>query len=178
MYCCDFFKMKVELLEDKCDSVFDRGAFEAIFEADREAYAKLVLSLVKPDFRYILNIYDYEGEGDSIISLSSLESGEDQLDGMDWADTFRAMGPKFNKLADLCDEEEADEEDGLDSADVGGRRKAPNVSEGDSVNIGLAKKVGPNGVKTAPTPAKRNLNGSKTSSSDKLVAVLDSATEV
>jgi len=62
VYCCDFFKMKAELLEDKCDSVFDRGAFEAIFEADREAYAKLVMSLVKPDFRYILNIYDYEGE--------------------------------------------------------------------------------------------------------------------
>ena len=55
--------MKPELIgEDKCDSVFDRGAFEAIFEADRESYAKLILQFVKPDFRYILNIYDYGGD--------------------------------------------------------------------------------------------------------------------
>jgi len=103
VYCCDFFKMKPELIgEDKCDSVFDRGAFEAIFEADRESYAKLILQFVKPDFRYILNIYDYGGDykgppraakkeeifglfnghkmGSNVVSKAELLMQEDALD--------------------------------------------------------------------------------------------------
>ena len=55
--------MKTELLgEKKCEAVFDRGAFEAIYETDREAYVKLILDFVTPDFRYIVECYDYEGE--------------------------------------------------------------------------------------------------------------------
>jgi len=63
VFCCDFFKMKGELLGvEKCEAVFDRGAFEAIYEADREAYVKLILNFVTPDFRYIVECYEYEGE--------------------------------------------------------------------------------------------------------------------
>ena len=56
--------MKPELLDlKKCDAVYDRGAFEAIFETDRQAYVELILKLLKPaDFRYILNVYEYEDE--------------------------------------------------------------------------------------------------------------------
>ena len=62
VFCCDFFKMKGELLGvKKCEAVFDRGAFEAIYEADREAYVKLILNFVTPDFRYIVECYEYEG---------------------------------------------------------------------------------------------------------------------
>ena len=54
--------MKGELLGvEKCEAVFDRGAFEAIYEADREAYVKLILNFVTPDFRYIVECYEYEG---------------------------------------------------------------------------------------------------------------------
>ena len=54
--------MSPKLLVQKCDAVYDRGAFEAIFEADREAYVELILKLLKPDFRYILNVFEYQDE--------------------------------------------------------------------------------------------------------------------
>jgi hypothetical protein len=60
VYACDFFKMKPGLLEVKCDAVFDRGSFEAIYETDREAYINLILNLLSQDFRYILNVYEYQ----------------------------------------------------------------------------------------------------------------------
>ena len=62
IYACDFFKMKSDVLDEKCDAVFDRGAFEAIYEADRNAYVEIMYSLLTPDFRYILNVYEYEDE--------------------------------------------------------------------------------------------------------------------
>ncbi len=63
VYSCDFFKMKPSLLGPaKMDAVFDRGAFEAIFEADRQAYVKLMFQFLQPDFRYILNVYEYQDE--------------------------------------------------------------------------------------------------------------------
>ena len=63
VYSCDFFKMKPDILENgKCDAVYDRGAFEAIYESDRQAYVRTILSLLTSDFRYILNVYEYEDE--------------------------------------------------------------------------------------------------------------------
>ena len=63
IYSCDFFKMTPKILEHgKCDAVYDRGAFDAIFESDREEYVKTIFSLLNHDFRYLLNIYDYENE--------------------------------------------------------------------------------------------------------------------
>ncbi len=59
IYSCDFFKMIPELL-GKFEAVFDRGAFEAIGEVDREAYADLILQCLAPKFRYLLNGYEYE----------------------------------------------------------------------------------------------------------------------
>jgi thiopurine S-methyltransferase len=44
----------------KFEAVFDRGAFEAIGEVDREAYADLILQCLAPKFRYLLNGYEYE----------------------------------------------------------------------------------------------------------------------
>ena len=42
------------------DAAYDRGAFEAIFEHDREAYIQQMLSFMKPDFRYIVNCFEYD----------------------------------------------------------------------------------------------------------------------
>jgi hypothetical protein len=59
IYTCDFFKMVPEIL-GKFEAVFDRGAFEAIDEPDREAYADLILQCLAPKFRYLLNGNEYE----------------------------------------------------------------------------------------------------------------------
>ena len=45
-------------------------------------------------------LYEYEGNDSRCTSLSSLNSTVS--DQTDWEDTFRAMGPKFHKLADLA----------------------------------------------------------------------------
>ena len=72
VYSCDFFKMKPDILENgKCDAVYDRGAFEAIYESDRQAYVRTILSLLTSDFRYILNVYEYEDEVYSYVILVS-----------------------------------------------------------------------------------------------------------
>ena len=61
VYVGDFFQMNFDLQSyGKCDAVFDRGAFEAIEVIDRPAYVKQVMKLVKPQFRYILNGFEYE----------------------------------------------------------------------------------------------------------------------
>ena len=63
VYACDFLKMKPELLEHgKCDAVYDRGAFEAILESDRKSYVQTILPLLSSDFRYLLNVYEYQDE--------------------------------------------------------------------------------------------------------------------
>lgn len=63
VFCCDFFKMKPEILGFQVDAVFDRGAFEAIYEVDRPAYVDLILKFVQAsNFRYILNVYEYQDE--------------------------------------------------------------------------------------------------------------------
>lgn len=54
--------MKADLLPNggKCDAVFDRGAFEAIEILERYSYIEQITSFLKPDFRYILNAFDYQ----------------------------------------------------------------------------------------------------------------------
>jgi len=68
VFACDFFKVKAKLLLDLhglCDAVYDRGAFEAIFETDRKAYIQAILSFLQPaDFRYIVNCFEYDEHED------------------------------------------------------------------------------------------------------------------
>ncbi|XP_068225242.1 probable thiopurine S-methyltransferase [Palaemon carinicauda] len=58
MYCCDLFKLNAAIL-GKFDAVWDRGSLVAIYEEDRESYAKLMKSILAPDFRYLANIVQY-----------------------------------------------------------------------------------------------------------------------
>ena len=48
-----------------------------------------------------LKKYDYEGNESICTSLSSIDTN---VPDEDWAETFRAMGPKFHRLADLIGE--------------------------------------------------------------------------
>ena len=71
-------------------------------------------------------LYEYEGTNESrCTSLSSLNSSTDQTDA-DWEDSFRALGPKFHKLADLAggrlqdDEEEDSGQEDSSVSDGGG----------------------------------------------------------
>ncbi|XP_063872736.1 thiopurine S-methyltransferase-like isoform X3 [Scylla paramamosain] len=58
MYCCDIFKMDIENL-GKFDSIWDRGSLVAIYEEDRERYAKVIKALLAPDFHYMINATQY-----------------------------------------------------------------------------------------------------------------------
>ncbi|MPC40763.1 Thiopurine S-methyltransferase [Portunus trituberculatus] len=58
MYCCDIFKMDMESL-GKFDAVWDRASLVAIYEEDREKYAKVIKALLAPDFRYLISTTQY-----------------------------------------------------------------------------------------------------------------------
>ncbi|XP_066959611.1 probable thiopurine S-methyltransferase [Macrobrachium rosenbergii] len=58
MYCCDLFKLNAAIL-GKFDAIWDRGSLVAIYEEDRENYAKLMKSVLAPDFRYLASIVQY-----------------------------------------------------------------------------------------------------------------------
>ena len=53
-------------------------------------------------------LYEYEGNDSRCTSLSSLNSSSS--DQTDWEDSFRALGPKFHKLADMAGGRLHDEE--------------------------------------------------------------------
>ena len=59
VYSCDFFKMRPHLI-GQFEAIFDRGAFEAINEEDREAYSDLIFKVLAPKFRIILTGYEYD----------------------------------------------------------------------------------------------------------------------
>lgn len=58
MYCCDIFKMNMEHL-GKFDAIWDRGSLVAIYEEDRERYAKVIKALLAPDFHYMISAVQY-----------------------------------------------------------------------------------------------------------------------
>ncbi|XP_076032056.1 putative thiopurine S-methyltransferase isoform X2 [Oratosquilla oratoria] len=59
IYHSDLFDVEPSHL-GKFDAVWDRGSLVAIFENDRESYAALLKSLVKPKFHYLLSVMQYE----------------------------------------------------------------------------------------------------------------------
>ncbi|XP_064080953.1 thiopurine S-methyltransferase-like isoform X2 [Macrobrachium nipponense] len=59
IYCCDLFALDADTL-GKFDAVWDRGSLVAIYEEDRERYARLIRSVLAPDFRYLLSVVQYE----------------------------------------------------------------------------------------------------------------------
>jgi thiopurine S-methyltransferase len=59
IFCCDFFKTSKDMV-GKFDAVFDRGAFEAIDEVDRDRYADVMFNILENDFRYLLQGSEYD----------------------------------------------------------------------------------------------------------------------
>ncbi|ELT90016.1 hypothetical protein CAPTEDRAFT_225489 [Capitella teleta] len=58
LYCCDFFTFNSEI-ESGFDAVWDRASFVAI-PADRQIeYADIILSLMSPHARYLMESYEY-----------------------------------------------------------------------------------------------------------------------
>jgi len=59
VYACDFFVLTPAIL-GPIDAVYDRGALEAIQAQDRLNYVKIMRQLLGPEFRYVLNAYEYD----------------------------------------------------------------------------------------------------------------------
>jgi hypothetical protein len=53
--------MKPEIM-GKFEAIFDRGSFEAINEKDREPYSDFIFKILAPEFRIILNGYEYNSD--------------------------------------------------------------------------------------------------------------------
>lgn len=61
LYQCDMYKFSSSL-EGQFDAIWDRGALVAINPKDREKYAALIVSLMAPDCRYLLDTLLYNPE--------------------------------------------------------------------------------------------------------------------
>jgi len=59
VYACDFFLVTPAIL-GPIDAVYDRGALEAIPAQERTLYVNVMRNLLGPEFRYILNAYEYD----------------------------------------------------------------------------------------------------------------------
>jgi len=59
VFACDFFLMTPAIL-GAVDAVYDRGALTAITPQDRQSYIAVMKNLLSPEFRYILNAYEYD----------------------------------------------------------------------------------------------------------------------
>jgi len=59
VYACDIFNLSPEIV-GPIDCVFDRGSLGAIAVHDRQPYMNLMRTLLGPEFRYLLETYEYE----------------------------------------------------------------------------------------------------------------------
>lgn len=59
IYCADFFKLSSDII-GQVDCVWDRGSLVAINKEDREKYAAMMKSYLKPSFQYVLEIIEYD----------------------------------------------------------------------------------------------------------------------
>ncbi|XP_035667663.1 probable thiopurine S-methyltransferase [Branchiostoma floridae] len=59
IYICDYFNFSSEV-KGQFDAIWDRGAFVAINEVDREKYIRLMKALLKPDGRCLMEVMQYE----------------------------------------------------------------------------------------------------------------------
>ncbi|XP_077990922.1 putative thiopurine S-methyltransferase [Glandiceps talaboti] len=59
IYQCDFFNISGALI-GQFDAIWDRAAFVAIMTKERQKYRDVVVSLMKPDTRYLLGTVNYD----------------------------------------------------------------------------------------------------------------------
>ncbi|XP_023338705.1 probable thiopurine S-methyltransferase [Eurytemora carolleeae] len=97
IYACDFFLLTPAIL-GPIDAVYDRGALEAVSPNDRINYVRVMQSLVGPEFRYVLNTYEYD---DTMFQGPPRNIPRDEV---------------FNLFADFCEVDILEEEDESDAA--------------------------------------------------------------
>lgn len=56
----NFYTLDDEMIVGRVDSVWDRGAFGTITEAEQEMYIATMRKLLAPDFRYLLLVTEYD----------------------------------------------------------------------------------------------------------------------
>ncbi|XP_055013318.1 probable thiopurine S-methyltransferase isoform X2 [Boleophthalmus pectinirostris] len=71
LYQCDIYKFSSSL-EGQFGAIWDRGALVAINPKDREKYAALMVSLMAPDCRYLLDTLLYNPELHKALHRSSI----------------------------------------------------------------------------------------------------------
>lgn len=59
IFCCDILIINKDLM-GTVDAIWDRGSFVAINKADRERYAQVILSVMSPKCRYLLETLEYD----------------------------------------------------------------------------------------------------------------------
>ncbi|XP_072026650.1 probable thiopurine S-methyltransferase [Amphiura filiformis] len=59
IYSCDFFKLTSAIMS-KVDCIWDRGSMAAINPEDRQKYSEVIIELMKPDSRYLLDMFQLE----------------------------------------------------------------------------------------------------------------------
>lgn len=99
IYCCDFFKFNSNL-EKNFDGVWDRGALEAIEEAERGNYTRIVKTICKPNAGYLLETADrppgvgppYYVSSEDISTLFGLNSQPDQVAYEEAPPEMKAVG--------------------------------------------------------------------------------------
>ncbi|XP_022091591.1 thiopurine S-methyltransferase-like [Acanthaster planci] len=57
IYCADFFKLSSALI-GQFDCIWDRGSMAAINPSDRKRYCDVISDVLKPDSRYLLDIFE------------------------------------------------------------------------------------------------------------------------
>jgi len=92
VFACDFFLLTPAIL-GPIDAVYDRGALEAIQPQDRLNYVKVMRQLLGPEFRYVLNAYEYD---DTLFQGPPRNLPRDEV---------------FNLFADFCEVDILEEED-------------------------------------------------------------------
>lgn len=60
VYQGDFFLFKSEYESEPMNGIWDRGSLVAVNVADREKYASIILSVMAPDCRYLLDTLEYD----------------------------------------------------------------------------------------------------------------------
>jgi len=98
VYACDFFRLTPGIL-GPIDAVYDRGALEAITPQDRQQYVQVMRQLLGPQFRYILNAYEYD---DTLFQGPPRNLPRDEV---------------FNLFADFCEVDILEEMDKPTAAD-------------------------------------------------------------
>ena len=121
--------------QGKATSVETSTQGNTIDDADFRRQAEKLEAMLKGSEDELKN-YEYEGNESLCSSLSSINT---YVPEEDWEETFKALGPKFQKLSDMINGDE-DEEEGKDG-DSENKYEADNTKEVQNIPISSYKQI-------------------------------------